>query len=42
MLFRNNVKLVEGDLPLPYNKIIFVVFIFFTKSFILQLINIHK
>jgi hypothetical protein len=39
MLFRNNIKLVEDDLPLPYNKITLVVFIYFTKSFIVQLSN---
>jgi hypothetical protein len=39
MLFRNNVVLVEVDLPLRYNKIILVVFIYFTKYFIGRLSN---
>jgi hypothetical protein len=39
MLFRNNIMLDEDDLPLRYIKIILIVFISFTKSFIGQLIN---
>jgi len=37
MLLRTNIMLVEDDLPLRYNRIILVVFISFTKSFIGQL-----
>jgi len=39
MLFGNNIMLIEDDLLLRYNRIILVVFISFTKSFIGQLSN---